>query len=248
MNALGLRPVTGLVYGIGHHGHFVRITRSGGVRISATRTACRATTSCWPPPARVVARGGGPAGRPAVDHRRHPSRQGVLSVTRWCGCDPRPTAWTTSPSTGRRAALRRQLHAHGPRRGQRRPGQRRRAHRGHAGRSAARLQLRGRGDSTRRARCTSSNNNDGHRSRLFAIPHGGPAPELTSAPPVGTSDAARLPRMRRPPPPPPPRRLRRRPPHHAPGSAPRAEVRRPRRRHPSPAPVVVPPPPPSQRR
>jgi len=78
-------------------------------------------------------------------------------------------------------------------------------------------------------------------------PHGGPAHELTSAPPVGTSDAARLPRhadaatATSPPPPSDDDHH-----HHAPGSAPPPSPTPPPP-SPSPAPVVVPPPPPSQR-
>nr|WP_211765996.1 hypothetical protein [Kutzneria sp. CA-103260] len=89
-------------------------------------------------------------------------------------------------------------------------------------------------------------NDDGHRSRLFAIPRGGAARELASAAPVGSSDAAGCLGMPTPPPPPPP------PPPATtttttPVPPPAPSSPAPPPPSPSPAPVVVPPPPPSQR-
>ena len=81
-------------------------------------------------------------------------------------------------------------------------------------------------------------NDDGHRSRLFAIPRGGVARELSSAAPVGSSDAAGCLAMPSPPPPPPAGRLRRRGlPRRRPRPPPRPPHQRrrwcahPRRRH-----------------
>jgi hypothetical protein len=91
-------------------------------------------------------------------------------------------------------------------------------------------------------------NNDGQRSRLFAVPRGGAAKELTSGAPVGSSDAAGCLGQPAPPPPPPPP-----PPPTTTTTTPPPPARvappapPPPPPSPTPAPVVVPPPPVPQR-
>jgi len=248
MNALGYSPSQDLVYGIGHHGHVVRITRSGGVTDLGYPHGV-------PRDDLMLATAGAVVGGALVvrlDDRLFtidvtPSSKAYLSVTRVVRMRPEADGlddFAVDPVDGLLYGVN---STHGP------PT----VVSVDPGSGAVRIVATPAGlphgssygaaviDSSRTLYVL--DNNDGHRSRLFAIPHGGPAHELTSAPPVGTSDAAGCLGMPTPPPPPPP------PPpptttttttHPAPPPPPSPAPPPP---SPSPAPVVVPPPPPSQR-
>ncbi len=206
MNALGYVSSQDLVYGIGDHGHVLRIDRSGGIKdLGYPQGVPRGDLA--------LATAGAAMGGTLVvrlDDRLFtidvtPSSRTYLSVTRVVRMRPeadgvddfavdpvdglfygvnsthgRPTVVSIDPSTGavHVVATPAGLPAHGSSYG------------------AAVI------DSSRTLYVL--DNDDGHRSRLFAIPRGGPAREVSSAPAVGTSDAAGCLGMPTPPPPPPP--------------------------------------------
>lgn len=246
LNAVGYSSSQDLVYGIGEHGHVVRVTRSGGIAdLGYPRGVPRDDLELATAGAVV---GGGLVVR--LDDRLFtiditPSSRTYLSVTRVVRMRPEadglddfavdpvdgllygvnsthgpPVVVSVDPGTGvvRTVATPAGL-PHGSSYG------------------SAVI------DSSRTLYVL--DNDDGHRSRLFAIPRGGPARELSSAAPVGTSDAAGClgePVPAPPAPPPPPARTTTAPP---PAPVPTAPAPPPP--SPAPAPVVVPPPPVPQR-
>lgn len=206
LNAVGYVSSQDLVYGIGDHGHLYRIDRSGGIRDLGYPAGV-------PRGGLALATAGAALGGTLVvrlDDRLltidvAPSSRTYLSVTRVVRMRPgadglddfavdpvdglfygvnathgRPTVVSVDPSSGtvRVVATPDGLPAHGSSYG------------------AAVI------DSSRTLYVL--DNDDGHRSRLFAIPRGGPAREVSSGPAVGTSDAAGCLGMPTPPPPPPP--------------------------------------------
>jgi hypothetical protein len=249
LNALGYVSSQDLVYGIGDHGHLFRIDRSGGIKdLGYPQGVPRGDLA--------LATAGAAMGGTLVvrlDDRLFtidvaPSSRTYLSVTRVVRMRPeadglddfavdpvdglfygvnathgRPSVVSIDPSSGavRVVATPAGLPTHGSSYG------------------AAVI------DSSRTLYVL--DNDDSHRSRLFAIPRGGPAREVSSAPAVGSSDAAGCLGMPTPPPPPPP------PPRSttpAPPPPPQPTTTTP---PPPPPPttttraVVIPPPPPPQR-